>query len=90
MISDDAFLRRLPTILNPAQVVQLEALGEFLPLEEVERDLRVLMADVNKRLEEQALAAAAEISKERNILIETLMGNPPGNVVLLLAFDIPE
>jgi hypothetical protein len=86
------------TILNPAGLqfngpvggFRLDAFGELLELEEVERDLRALMAEVNGRLQDQALATATNISNERQIPIERLMANPPGGVIFFLPFNIDQ
>ncbi|HEY6342837.1 MAG TPA: hypothetical protein VIY49_15200 [Bryobacteraceae bacterium] len=72
-------------ILNPAgrQIVgpvfgfRLQAFDTFLELEEVERDLRELIREMNDRFHEQAVARAREISEERQIPIERAMANPP-------------
>src|SRR3954453_7733717 len=86
---------RVMTAVNPADLsvlrspvcgFRLEAFGQFLELEQAEHDLRMLMIEVNKRLDEDVTERAALLSKERGVSIEKILANDASGLCLYLVF----
>lgn len=73
----------------PVSAFRLEAFGESLDLEDAERDVQEMMAEINEKLEKQVFDAAAAIAEKENVPIEKILAVPAGRIFLCieLAFE---
>jgi hypothetical protein len=76
----------------PVSAFQLAAFDEILELEQMETDLRRLMAEVNTRLEAQVTEQVRSLAKQHGLATEKLLESPARGLsaYLKINFDAPE